>query len=185
MESTQILQGEHRVIEKVLDVLADAVREIQAGHRIEAGFFLRAVDFIRTYADRVHHAKEEDLLFPAMTARGVPREEGPIAVMLQEHELGRSHVKAMEEAARRLEAGESGALQEVARHAGAFVELLRQHIFKEDNILYPMAEQVLTAEDDRQLLARYAQAEERLGPELGPRYVQIAQELSQTKLVAG
>jgi hemerythrin-like domain-containing protein len=143
MQATQILMEEHRVIEQVLSALQMQAQRLESGGNVRVGFFLEAVDFARNFADGCHHRKEEGVLFPAMTAAGMPRESGPIAVMLSEHEQGRAFVRAMEAAAKRLEAGETNARNLVAINARSYVALLLQHIAKEDTVLFPLADRVI------------------------------------------
>jgi len=95
MLATKLLKKEHRAIEKVLNALDDFALKLEKGEKVNAEVLEKSVDFIRTFADRCHHGKEEDRLFQLMARRGFSKNSGPIAVMLQEHELGRSFVKAM------------------------------------------------------------------------------------------
>lgn len=145
MHATQTLMDEHRVIERVLASLEIAVQRLETGPPPGADFFLRAAEFIAGFADGCHHRKEEGVLFPAMEAAGVLRAGGPIGVMLAEHEEGRRITRAMRGAAERMGAGDTGARAEVGRHALDYVGLLRQHIRKEDNVLFPMAGRVIPA----------------------------------------
>ena len=89
------LRREHRVIERVLRVLRSLVGKFEAGGAFPADDFRDCVKFFRLFADACHHGKEEDLLFPAMEAQGMPHDTGPIAVMLYEHRVGRECVKKM------------------------------------------------------------------------------------------
>ncbi|HEU4333054.1 MAG TPA: hemerythrin domain-containing protein [Candidatus Eisenbacteria bacterium] len=143
MKPTEVLVEEHRVIERVLTALETAAGRLAAGDTVPPEFFLRAADFIRGFADGCHHHKEEDVLFPALTAAGIPNEGGPVGVMLFEHEEGRRFTAAMRAGAERLKAGDAGARDEVVRNARGYVELLRDHIAKENNVLFPMADQVI------------------------------------------
>ncbi len=153
MKPTETLMAEHRVIERGLDVLL-ALARAETLDRTAAG---DVVDFIRNYGDTYHHAKEEHQLFPAMEARGVPKHAGPIAVMLYEHDEGRSRVRAMAEA---LENGDDAAFKAPAE---AFVMLLRDHIAKEDGILYPMADGIIDSEGEAELLAAFEKVEAEQG----------------------
>lgn len=144
MDPTTILMEEHRVIEGVLDSLETAAGRLRAGEPVDPGVFLMAVDFIRGFADGSHHRKEEGVLFPAMEAAGVPREAGPIGVMLAEHEQGRQFTAAMRASAEKLKAGDTRAAGDLVHSALGYVALLRGHIMKEDNVLFPMADQVIT-----------------------------------------
>ncbi len=113
------------------------------------------VDFVRFYADGLHHVKEERVLFPAMIEAGLPHRGGPITVMLNEHELGRRHVGAMVNALPALQTSAGRvAFALAARH---FADLLEPHIAKENNVLFTMAEGLLS--DDAPLLKAYAEQE--------------------------
>jgi hemerythrin-like domain-containing protein len=132
------MMAEHRTIERVLSALEVFAGRLERGQGGAAPADLgRFVTFLREYADELHHAKEERVLFEAMTRHGFPRQAGPIAVMLDEHEQGRALVGRLSE----LCAGAVSAdeRREVGQVARAFAALLRQHIAKEDGILYPMA----------------------------------------------
>ncbi len=149
MEATKILIDEHRVIERVLAVLEKAAGGLESDQGVQAEFFLSAADFIKGFADGCHHRKEEGVLFPAMEAAGIPRQGGPIGVMLAEHEEGRRLTRLMRAAAEKLAAGETAAKTEVVMNARAYTRLLHQHIAKEDQVLFPMADRViqLSAQD--------------------------------------
>jgi hemerythrin-like domain-containing protein len=143
MEATKILMEEHRVIERVLGALETATHRLRDGDLVPPAIFIQAAEFIKGFADGCHHRKEEGVLFPAMELAGVPSEGGPIGVMLAEHQEGRQLTSAMRAAAERLAADDADARAELVRCALQYVDLLRQHIAKEDNVLFPMAEQVL------------------------------------------
>ena len=140
MDAIETLMGEHRLIERGIDALtafADEARRRTADDREELGRF---VTFIREFADACHHGKEEDILFRAMVEAGFPSEGGPIAVMLDEHDQGRAFVKQLAELAAAETPWTSGDRERLAEAAHGYAELLRQHIYKEDTVLYPMAE---------------------------------------------
>ena len=167
MEAIQMLVDEHDVIERVLDLLEKAVTRIESGGTTPDGFDTWAVGFFRLYADRCHHGKEEDILFPLLEEKGIAREGGPIGVMLQEHDLGRACVGRMDQAA--TASPKDGAGFSVA--AKEFIPLLRQHIFKENNVLFPMAKQRMDEKDAADTLEKFrAVEEEKGGPEFHERY---------------
>ncbi len=95
MKATDILMSEHRVIERVIAALEIAARRLQSGQEVRPGFFLEAADFIKGFADGCHHRKEEGVLFKALSANGMPAGQGPLAVMLNEHEQGRKFTQGM------------------------------------------------------------------------------------------
>jgi hemerythrin-like domain-containing protein len=178
MEATEELKNEHRVIERMLKVLTAAANRLEHGEDVPSEVWPQAVDFIRTFADYCHHGKEEDLLFGSMERHGIPRDGGPIAVMLMEHDQGRSFVKGIEEASQKLEQGDSSAAAAVAQNARGYAELLTEHILKEDNILYEMANQAIPPEEQRQLAEQFEQVErERIGEGKHDEYVRLVEEL--------
>ena len=140
MLPTQELKAEHEDIRRMLAVVGEMVDRLERGEDVDAGDIERAIDFIRNYADGYHHAKEEDLLFPAMHEAGFPRDAGPVAVMLDEHDEGRGYVRGLAEATARYSVGDKSARPEVAAYARAYAGLLDQHIEKENQALYPMAD---------------------------------------------
>ena len=105
---TQRLKDEHQLILRMLALLEKNARLTEQGSFKDYRFYLDGVDFIRNYADRFHHAKEEDILFEALIENGMPRANSPVAAMLMEHDHGRAFVRAMEEAATRALNGEAG-----------------------------------------------------------------------------
>jgi hemerythrin-like domain-containing protein len=157
MHPADILTQEHRAIEARLDHLEQTIRAIQAGGAFSRPYFEDALDFFRDQADGCHHAKEEKLLFPRMIVRGVPAQGGPIGVMLAEHDEGRGYLKAVRENLAAADQGSAEALDAVLRNASAYVEMLRAHIYKEDNILFRMAKMVLDSSDVADLQQAFAE----------------------------
>jgi len=175
---TDVLKREHRVIERALAALEVAAERLLAGERVDPAFFLRAAEFIKEFADGCHHHKEEGVLFPAMQEAGVPVEGGPIGVMLEEHEEGRRLSAAMREGAMRLGAGAAEAGRDTAENALGYVALLRGHILKEDNVLFPMAEEAIplrAGSDVAEAIARIEREESDKG--LPQRYLALADAL--------
>lgn len=146
MDAIETMMNEHRAIERVLDALVAFAEEVQrkaATDKEELGRFLT---FVREYADAGHHGKEEDILFRAMVEHGFPRNGGPIAVMLQEHDQGRGLVAILRARAEQAGPWSDDDRQEIVQVASGFSRMLHAHIHKEDAILYPMAEQHLPPE---------------------------------------
>jgi hemerythrin-like domain-containing protein len=157
---TQRLKDEHQLILRMLALLEKNARLTAEGKFNDFRFYLDGVDFIRNYADRFHHAKEEDVLFEALIENGMPRANSPVAAMLMEHDLGRAFVAGMEEAATRALNGEAGQQEAIVTNALGYLDLLREHISKEDEILYPLAERVIPVEMRDSILKGYQRAEE-------------------------
>jgi hemerythrin-like domain-containing protein len=158
---TQALVNEHLLILRMISLLERNAPRTADGSYSNWKFYLDGVDFIRNFADRFHHAKEEDVLFESLVKNGMPRENSPIAAMLMEHDQGRAFVKTMETATLEALDGQPGRRRIIADNALAYAALLREHIAKEDDILYPLAERVIpdTMRDD--IIAGYSAAEAR------------------------
>ncbi len=176
MQATDILMEEHRVIEKVLASLETAANRLSAGQAIPMDFFLKAADFIKNFADGCHHKKEEGILFVALAANGMSQDAGPVAMMLAEHEEGRRLTRAMREGTERVQGGDATALSQVIQNALDYVALLRGHIQKEDNILFPMADNVIPVEQHQQIMADFNRIERE--EEIHEKYLRIADELA-------
>lgn len=153
-DPTAVLRDEHQRILSVagaLETLLDT--GVEGPDALDT--IGRCVDFFRLFADACHHGKEEDLLFPALTDLGMARDEGPIAVMLEEHRVGRAFVARMAGALPGTAAGDAGAARELEEAGRGYVTLIRSHIFKEDYILFEMADQIMTAPGCARLCAAY------------------------------
>jgi hemerythrin-like domain-containing protein len=162
--ATQTLRHEHDAILRMLDATEETARQLAAGEPVEPRILDGLLEFFRMFADQCHHGKEEDLLFPKLQEKGMPREMGPIGVMLLEHDQGRALVRQMNQAASDYKKGQTGAAARWSDAARAYAELLREHIAKENNILFVMAERMLTAEEQRELAAQFESAElEKMG----------------------
>lgn len=167
---TQALVTEHRLILRMITLLERNAPRTADGTYSNWQFYLDGVDFIRNFADRFHHAKEEDVLFEALVKNGMPREHSPIAAMLMEHGQGRTFVKNMETAATEALNGQNGRERIIADNALGYAALLREHISKEDEILYPLAERVIPDTMREDIIAGYAAAEARTAADFTARY---------------
>ena len=176
-QAMQILVNEHETIESVLDAVEAVAGRADAGP-FPREFYEKAVDFIATFADRCHHAKEEGQLFPLLAERGMPLEMGPIGCMLEEHAQGRAHVAAIRGALPAAAAGDAGAAQTVRDEAQGYCGLLRTHIQKENNILFRWGDQLLTPEDKDTLQKRFQCSQHGpLPPGTHEKYIALAAEL--------
>jgi hemerythrin-like domain-containing protein len=139
MKPTTVLSQEHQSILLMISILGNMADRLEAGEKVEAVHLEEAVDFVKGFADKCHHAKEEDLLFPAMEKAGIPRTGGPLGVMLREHTEGRALVKAMTDSMPGIRKGDKAAARLFAESARGYGALLSQHIYKED-LLFPAME---------------------------------------------
>lgn len=185
MKTTQILKDEHRVIEQVLNCLERMAAQAERDRKLPVAAARDAIEFFRHFADHCHHAKEEDQLFPLLESKGFSADAGPTAVMRFEHTQGREYVRAMSAAADAAERGEPAAVDQFTRNARGYLELLRNHIAKEDRCLFSMADQVLTDADDEALLAAFEHVEHvDIGTGCHEKHVRLADRLAETYGVA-
>lgn len=149
------LLEEHEAILSALNILDRMVSGIEIDNEIDTADMNGFIDFLKEFADKCHHGKEEGLLFPAMVAAGVPESGGPIGVMLQEHQEGRRLIRQMVDAL-------SGATdpESQTEAARSYIFLLRNHIQKENMVLFPMADQVLNEKQLEELYKGFVEHEE-------------------------
>jgi hemerythrin-like domain-containing protein len=179
MTATDILRHEHQIILLVLDGVEREAERIRETGTVRADKVAEMVDFFRAFADRCHHQKEEKLLFVRMRERGMPGERGPIASMLHEHDQGRALVSAIAEALPKADAGDPEAIDAVHENLRAYAAFLRAHIDKEDNVLFPVADQLFTARDQELLVDAFEQVEaEEIGEGVHDRYHRWAHDLA-------
>jgi hemerythrin-like domain-containing protein len=141
--ATSRLREEHQLILKVADAMQALLAEAEGPNGLDFDTIGDCVTFIRLFADACHHGKEEDLLFPVLEAAGMPRHQGPIAVMLHEHEQGRAFARQMADSLKSARDGDEQALGALKSAARGYVDLIRGHILKEDRILFEMADQAV------------------------------------------
>ncbi len=161
LKPTEKLISEHNIIKRALKVLQAMCNKLDTGDLIPADHFRQVTRFIIKFADKHHHLKEEDILFREMGKAGFPQQGGPVAVMLMEHDEGRSYVKNIVTAIPDYEAGSTEAAAIIQQNGRAYANLLSQHIQKEDNILYPMADERLSPDQQELMREEFIEAEER------------------------
>lgn len=153
--ATQNLENDHvhiLILTQVMQKMAQ--KEIEKTEHLEL-----VVNLVRQFADGLHHAKEEDLLFPLLGKKGFSAEHGPVAVMLAEHVQGRGFIKGVADGIVAFKAGNRDALESIWTNLEEYAFLLTNHIGKENNILFRMADQALNAEEQSLLLAQFDDVE--------------------------
>jgi len=159
MKATQQLRDEHEGVKIMLSILGQVCRQLEATGNLNKEHFEGILEFLKVFVDKCHHGKEEELLFPALVAAGVPA-DGPIAVMLHEHAMGRDYIKAMSTAfAGHLTGGVSSS-KDVIQNGQAYISLLKDHIEKENNVLFVMADSVLSEKRQDELFEGFEKIEE-------------------------
>lgn len=136
--STTSLRKDHELIEKVIKAMESTVQLLSDGKQIPESILLPVIDFSKNFTDVCHHSKEENSLFPALEQAGMPRNMGPIAMMLIDHERSREIGKHMEESAK--EYLSSGNSESLINNMKQYIEHITEHLWKENNRLFMMAE---------------------------------------------
>lgn len=147
---------EHRLIERMISLLKDALSQIETTKKVDPVFIDTAVDFIRTYADRTHHGKEEDILFRDLSDKQLSKEDMRIMnELINEHVFARQTTKTLVEANKRYRSYDNAALKEIAGTLGILIEFYPKHIEKEDKVFFPAARTYFTDEQDQAMLAEF------------------------------
>jgi hemerythrin-like domain-containing protein len=156
------LVDEHRLIKRWIALIPDVLDQFDIESREDRQLLLEGVDFIRSYADRFHHAKEEDILF-----RYFDETREILKAMLDDHEKGRDHAGAVAEAVGKKDR------KGIVKHLTAYRDLLAQHIKKEDEILYPWMERELSMKQVGELFSKFREVDEAGGKEVTERCVRF------------
>ena len=177
MNAIEEMTAEHRAIEIVIKSLPDAVTALDRG-RLNVQKLRGVGEFLRDYADRRHHQREEGIFFPILVRRGVPGQGCPIGGLNNEHEKGRALVTTLEECIMRYTRQEAGADAALRRTLQEIAQLYKKHLWMEDAMVFPMAERLLTEADNRELKEKFAELDRQIGPEVIMRHEQFAGSLS-------
>jgi hemerythrin-like domain-containing protein len=177
---TGLLKQEHEVVLVVVAAMEREVDDIRRTDTVDAARVADMVDFTRNFTDGCHHAKEEDVLFPLMeqtqTAAG-----GPVSVMLSEHDAGRAYVRGIVAALPDVETS-AAARAQVSDSLAGYAYLLRLHINKENAVLFPMADKILSDDDQAYLACEFERIErEETGAGVHDRYHEMARRLSEPR----
>ena len=156
MQARGPLMIEHRLIERMISQIKNALAQIESTQKVDPLLVDTAVDFIRMYADRTHHGKEEDILFRDLSKRPLSVEDQRVMEeLIQEHVFGRQTTKALVEANTRYRNGDDSALADIADKLRTLVEFYPKHIEKEDKVFFPASRGYFTDEEDQAMLAEF------------------------------
>jgi hemerythrin-like domain-containing protein len=178
MTPTQIMDAEHRRIETVVKSLGGIAVAIEQGQPVEVPLLKGAAEFLRVYADKLHHGKEEALFFPMLVKRGVPSGGCPIGGLSHEHEKGRALVGALAEQAAAYGQDRPGAKDALLETLRGIVDLYQNHIWKEDAMVFPMADKLLTPADQEELSETFAEVDRAIGLDVIARLEHFARRLA-------
>lgn len=172
--ATNNLERDHEYIIKLIEVMEVMTRD----EKTEIEHIQMVVDLIRNYADGLHHAKEENMLFPMMGEKGFPVQGGPVGVMLMEHEQGRTYVRGMADNIEAYKNDSMAARQKIYDNMLGYTNLLRNHIYKENNILFKMVDNAFTEQEQAELLEKFEKVEAEYSAGKLNDFIKIINELS-------
>jgi hemerythrin-like domain-containing protein len=183
MKATQQLKDEHEGIKLMLNVMEVICNNLERGEELNINHYAKILEFLKGFVDKCHHGKEEDILFPDLIDHGLPKEGGPITVMLHEHQLGRDHIKSLSNALDELKGGNNRAIVNIISSSRNYIELLRNHIVKENNILFMMADKVLNETEQSNIFDAFEKLEiEKIGLGKHEEYHKLLKELKKKYL---
>ena len=152
MQPIKDLKMEHDAVQLTLRILDKICQKIeQSGEIIDLQHIDQLLEFFKVFVDKCHHGKEEELLFPALENVGVSNKGGPIGVLLHEHQQWREYVQNMNAALVQYKKGDRTAVDEFVINAKGYINLLNQHIDKENGVLFPLAEKHLSEQEQEKL----------------------------------
>jgi DUF438 domain-containing protein len=172
-EWKDLLMRDHETTEKVFH----AGEKAFAAGEPDPEMVSELLRYFVEYVDGCHNKKEENHLFPLLEARGIPSQGGPLAVMLQEHTQSKALLAVLKPLADAYAGGDESVLDALRRTYGEYITLLKQHFWKENDILYPMAEQALSPSDGDKVVAGIIATEDALSPDTRSRYYELAEDL--------
>jgi hemerythrin-like domain-containing protein len=151
------LTNEHQAILSAINIMESMVGTLETTASVDTKDIYDFIGFLKEFADKCHHGKEEGFLFPAMIAAGVPEANGPIRMMLAEHAQGRKLIQEMEESI-----SKNVNLLKFAQTEKEYSHLLKNHIQKENWVLFPMADKVLTEAQLEKVFEGFEEHEEKV-----------------------
>jgi hemerythrin-like domain-containing protein len=173
MQARGPLMIEHRLIERMIAVIRNALAQTGSTHTVDPLFVDSAADFIRTYADRTHHGKEEDILFRDLKKRPLSvADQRVMEELIEEHVFGRQTTRALVEANGRYRNGDESALEDIANRLRTLVEFYPKHIEKEDKIFFPAARAYFTDAEEQAMLSEFWEFDRKMIHEKYERLVQ-------------
>jgi hemerythrin-like domain-containing protein len=177
MQARGPLMIEHRLIERMLSAIRDVLAQIEANRKVDPLFVDAAVDFIRVYADRTHHGKEEDILFRQLEKKPLSGEDRRIMnELIEEHVFGRRVTKALVDANTRYRNGDASALADIVSNLRTLVDFYPEHIRKEDKAFFPSSRSYFTDEEDQAILAAFQEFDRRM---IHEKYEALVEEIQQ------
>ena len=173
----ELLMTDHETTERVF---AAFERALEGPTPPSTSIVTDALEYFTGYVERCHNHKEEDHLFPLAEKRGVPREGGPLAIMIMEHRRSEETLAVLKSRAAEYIAGRNDALMDLRAAFTEYSGVLKDHFWKENDILFPMARRIFEAADNTQVMAGIASVEASAGPDTRARYYALAAHIVDT-----
>ncbi len=165
MDSIELMKEEHKFIKRGLKVIRKICIAILETGKVSYDDFVKMIDFIRNYADKHHHSKEENILFKKMEEELGEKVKAPLSGMLVEHDLGRLFISNLEEALKKFKEGDMEARVDIIANSIGYCDLLNRHIDKEDNAIYNFAKRSLSEASLKEIEDRCIELEDCAGKE--------------------
>lgn len=160
MDAIDLMMEEHKNIKRGLSVIRKMCISVLNGKEVPQDDFKKIINFVRNYADKHHHNKEEEILFKKMMSDiGESLVSAPITGMLTEHDFGRLFIKSLEEALERVKQGDADSRVDVIANAIGYTDLLNRHIDKEDKVIYTFARRSLKEDALKEVNAKCEEVE--------------------------
>jgi hemerythrin-like domain-containing protein len=163
MQPTDILTNEHTLIKEALDVFLAAAMKMEVGEHPPVEFFEKAVEFIRDFADKYHHFKEEHLMFGMLAAKNNSVLDAKIDVLKYQHERGREHVSEISNALDGYSKNKEIQATIILENISAYTYLIRRHISIEDHSFFVMADIDLSIEEQESLSKEFKKQDNQYG----------------------
>lgn len=183
MKVTGPLKDEHQEILLMIDVLEKMARTLASGGRVNPNHLEQISGFIKIFIDRCHHKKEESILFPIMETVEIPNGQLLINALLKEHFELHTLAGGLNDGVRKYEAGDDKGIIKIVDSTKKYVTGLRSHIDKEDNVVYPLADQYIPQDKQEESLKQFNLIEvNQIGPGQHERFHQMLDELKKIYL---
>jgi hemerythrin-like domain-containing protein len=174
---TEMLEEEHHVIQKVVSAMAVLAEQLETGENPNLEVFSNIVEFMRTYADKCHHGKEETHLFPLLEKKGVPARGCPLGILIAEHQRGRTLVSGLAGAVEAYTKEGPSARKTLLDNLRGLMDLYPNHIWKEEYLLFPMTNKVLNSQEQGELQEKFERVEKDIGTDVHHRLEELAEKL--------
>ena len=156
MQARAPLMIEHRLIERMISIIKRTLSKIEKEEKIDPVFIDTTVDFIRIYADRTHHGKEEDILFRDLNEKELSEKDRRVMnELIEEHVIGRKITMELVNANSRYRHGDETALTEISSNLSSLAAFYPKHIEKEDKVFFPAARGYFSEAQDQAMLNEF------------------------------